>query len=271
MQLDRQHIVIRERSFSEVLDLALRVLRVHGGPLCLALAAGIVPAMLLNAWLLSGVLEPEPDAGDVAGYLWWMFLLVMWECPLATALATLYLGQAMFSRRPEAAKVAKDFGKSLPQLLWYQVLLRGLLLPWMVTWILPYAVWPYLNEVILLERNPWRRRRKDGMTSGRRSRVLHAQSMGDLFVRWLGSVACGGMLVLSIWASLYCLGTLLLGEREPGAPVYTVYYPLALWIMMAIFTVVRFLGYTDLRIRREGWEVELAMRAEGDRLMRQWT
>jgi hypothetical protein len=28
-------------------------------------------------------------------------------------------------------------------------------------------------------------------------------------------------------------------------------------------TVVRFLAYLDLRIRREGWEAELMMRAEG--------
>jgi hypothetical protein len=34
------------------------------------------------------------------------------------------------------------------------------------------------------------------------------------------------------------------------------------------FAVVRFLAYVDLRIRREGWEVELVMRAERDRLMR---
>ena len=44
-------------------------------------------------------------------------------------------------------------------------------------------------------------------------------------------------------------------------------YPATLWMVAAYFTVVRFLGYLDLRIRREGWEVELLMRAELDR----WT
>ena len=47
------------------------------------------------------------------------------------------------------------------------------------------------------------------------------------------------------------------------------YYPLALWLVLGFFAVVRFLGYLDLRIRREGWEVELMMRAEGARLERQ--
>jgi hypothetical protein len=37
------------------------------------------------------------------------------------------------------------------------------------------------------------------------------------------------------------------------------------------FTVARFLGYLDLRIRNEGWEVELMMRAEATRMSRQLT
>jgi hypothetical protein len=45
--------------------------------------------------------------------------------------------------------------------------------------------------------------------------------------------------------------------------------PLAMWIVAGYFCVVRFLSYLDLRIRREGWEVELRMRAEAARLTRQ--
>ncbi len=52
---------------------------------------------------------------------------------------------------------------------------------------------------------------------------------------------------------------------------YTIFYPLALWLTVSYFTVVRFLGYLDLRIRREGWEVELMMRAEQMRLTREMT
>ena len=45
---------------------------------------------------------------------------------------------------------------------------------------------------------------------------------------------------------------------------------MSLWIVVGFFTVTRFLSYLDLRIRREGWEVELLMRAERDRLIRSW-
>ena len=53
-------------------------------------------------------------------------------------------------------------------------------------------------------------------------------------------------------------------SRSPRSPIAT----LAIWIVVGYFSVVRFLSYLDLRIRREGWEVELRMRAEGARLTR---
>ena len=51
-------------------------------------------------------------------------------------------------------------------------------------------------------------------------------------------------------------------------PFYTCLYPVAIWLVVAYFAVVRFLAYLDLRIRSEGWEVELLMRAELDRSTR---
>jgi hypothetical protein len=48
-----------------------------------------------------------------------------------------------------------------------------------------------------------------------------------------------------------------------------VLYPACLWLVVAFLAVVRFLSYLDLRIRHEGWEVELLMRAESLRLTMQ--
>ena len=76
-------------------------------------------------------------------------------------------------------------------------------------------------------------------------------------------------LFFSAWFSIWFLGGLLADDWQLGEIVYTLYYPLALWLVMGFFAVVRFLGYLDLRIRREGWEVELMMRAEGAQLERQ--
>ena len=66
-------------------------------------------------------------------------------------------------------------------------------------------------------------------------------------------------------------GSLLLGH-EPWRPETLRYsLPVAMWLVFAFFAVVRFLAYLDLRIRREGWEVELMMRAEHTRLIGQLT
>jgi hypothetical protein len=42
--------------------------------------------------------------------------------------------------------------------------------------------------------------------------------------------------------------------------------PITLWTVVAFMGVARFLSYLDLRIRQEGWEVELLVRAEAARL-----
>jgi hypothetical protein len=231
----------------------------------------VAPAMLLNGWLLAGMAEPAFDEKAPFAYLWWMLLLVLFEMPLATAFATLYLGEAVFQERPRMRNLVGGFFRALPQLFLFQVLLRAVMIPLVVTWFVPFSVWPYLNEVILLERNPLRPRRRGQMTTFRRSMALHGGSIGDLFARWLGSVGFGGLLFASFWLTMQGLAGVLVSEWKWEGLTYTLYYPLALWMTVGYFTVARFLGYLDLRIRNEGWEVELMMRAEAARMSRQLT
>jgi hypothetical protein len=250
LQLDNNRIAIRERSYVDILDTALRVCRVYAWPLLLALAVGILPMMLLNAWLLAGIANLDLEFGFAAEYLFYLLLLVALETPLATAPATLYLGEALFSDRPDTRAIARAFLEALPKLLLYQLLLR--------IW---YLRWSYLNELILLEHNP----RKS------RGRALHEGPEHDVVARWFGLAIVGGALLGSLWFSIYLIRVPLLGlwEGDFDRPMYTLYFPLALWIVVGFFTVVRLLSYLDLRIRREGWEVELVMRAERKRLERQ--
>ena len=46
----------------------------------------------------------------------------------------------------------------------------------------------------------------------------------------------------------------------------TVVWSGSLWVVVGYMTVVRFLNYLDVRIRQEGWEVELLIRAEAQKL-----
>jgi hypothetical protein len=141
----------------------------------------------------------------------------------------------------------------------------------LIVWSVFFAVWPYLGEVILLERNPIRRKHLGQMTTNRRRRLLHSGYAGELFTRWMGALAIGSLLFLSFWSSFWLAGGMLLNEWVWFGTPYTFCLPLAIWLVVGYFSVVRFLGYLDLRIRREGWEVELMMRAEQARLTRQLT
>lgn len=279
MQFDKTlRIAVRERQYVDLLDLALCVIRAYPGPLLGALAAGIVPMMLLNGWLLAGFVQWDFEFGFPAQYMFYMAVLIFVETPLATAPATLYLGKAVFDERPKAGEIAREFRQSLAQLLVYQVLLR----PWHVRR-------PYLNEVILLDRNPMRRKMPHGESTLNRSRVLHEGEEGDLFARGFAVAVVGGLLFTAIWLSIFHFRGVMLGlwsflgflmalealvtgqlDWEFLRPMFTFYYPLAIWTVVAYFTVVRFLSYLDLRIRREGWEVELGIRAERARLERKW-
>ncbi|MBI3469550.1 MAG: hypothetical protein HY000_41645 [Planctomycetes bacterium] len=277
MQLDRTRIAIRERTFLDVLDLALRVIWGYWGPLAIASAAGAAPMILLNHWLLADVVEWHEEYGldpdfwsSAVAYVMLQGILIYLEMPVATAPATLFLGQAMFLEKPSGWQIARDLFRSLPQLLLCQVLLRGLFVFLFITMIIPFAAWPYLNEIILLERNRLFRRSPSGTTTFRRSSNLHSSSTGDLFGRWLASLTIGLPLAGALFGSVAAIRAILIGVWRPDL-ILQIDFPVAAWTVVSFFTVVRFLSYLDLRIRNEGWEVELTMRAEAARLARQWT
>lgn len=277
MQFDKTRIAIRERSFLDIMDLALQVIRKHAWPLTIALAAGIVPFAVLNGWLFNNWIQDMLDidltydtgqfAGSLFGYLCLLLLLIIVEIPLATSFATLYLGNVLFEQSTSPRKIGMDFLRSLPQLLLFQVLLRSLTVPLVVTLFIPFAFWPYLNEVILLERNPLRRR-GGGLSTFSRSSNLHSAGGGDLFARWLASLGFGSLWILVLALAIWEMRTQLTGVMGLDWTSYIVYLQLVIWFVVGYFTVVRFLSYLDLRIRTEGWEVELRLRAEAARLAR---
>ena len=150
-----------------------------------------------------------------------------------------------------------------------QLFLRMLFMLLFVTAIIPFVAWPYLNEIILLERNRLFRRSPSSTTTFRRSSYLHSNSTGDLFGRWLTSLAIGIPLAAALFASVAFIRAVLIGSWHPEL-ILLIDFPIAAWAVVSFFTIVRFLSYLDLRIRNEGWEVELTMRAEAARLTRQW-
>ena len=279
MQFDNTRIAIRERDLLDVLDLSLHVIRRYALPWLVTSVIGAAPLAILNWWLLRAAWRGSGEQN------WWLYggmmiVLVGWELPLAAALTTRFFGHAVFMDRPPAKQIVRDLRDSVPQLLLYQVLLRGLaFLPalflgelwwiWAVVfWWMPFVFFPYLNEVILLERNPLLRKR-GRMTTWQRSQALHAGSRGNQFGRWLMALMFATLMTIGMSLTIWYLDGFLTHHRNFGDAFFLIDIPAALWLVAGFFAVARYLSYLDMRIRREGWEVELQVRAEGERLARQ--
>jgi hypothetical protein len=251
MTYDRTLIVIRERSFLELLDLAMVVVRDRPLEIGLSAVAGIAPAAALNIWLLS---DPEfPRAV-------WLVLLIM-EVPWVTAPLTLVLGDLMFGVRPRIAGVSRRLAVSLPTLFFTQFLVRALLLVTIFGYLFVPSQFAFLDEVVLLERlGPFR--------ALARSRAISRGYEGELFMRWLGQVAFGVTFALCFRMVTETVGSVLAGGEltwdRPGlADLSGVVFQIGVWLAIAYFGVVRFLSYIDRRIRLEGWEIELRLKGVG--------
>jgi hypothetical protein len=294
VRLDQTRIAIRERGQLEILDLALKVAATNARPLLIASGIGILPIMFLNWWLIGWMPAEGDETGAASRYLWNMAQLVFIEAPLASVPATLFLGQAMFLRSPRARDIAVELRNLLPRMIWCQVLLRGIALAWLLVatievdneptanefFFLPLlscyvivlrALRPFVNEIVLLERNPMRRTSEGVITVRRRSAALHKLTAGDLMARWFGSAAVAIAGTLSVTFTIWFFWGTVWFDWTWGPLMLHVFIPLAMWLVACYFSVVRFLSYLDLRIRREGWEVELTLRAAAERLTQQTT
>ncbi len=298
MQLDKTRIVIRERSAIEIVDLALQVLRSHGGALLKPAIVGILPLLVLNYVLIGRMAIPATEQlapidyiGRNFRYVFGMGLLVFLQAPLATGLMTVYLGMLMFMPNTTLRDVLRDFRSTWAPFVW-TIGIRRLALPASFLFLLvtveeyhPAELsvtvaallaavlrsWrPYLPEIVLLEKIPLRSAGPGSISVGKRSARLHsgaAGAGGELFPRWIGACLIHGLLLYVAMGTLVFLQGVLWDSWQLATPwMLYVAYPAVLW-MLAIFSAVcRYLNYLDARIRNEGWEVYLLLRAEGERL-----
>jgi hypothetical protein len=303
VQLDNTRITIRERSLLETLDLSFRLLREFWKPWLICALIAIIPLGLLNALLLNwlaleidydeyNILDPETWSGDIFPfrYFWTMAVFIYVEAQLASIFVVAYLGPAVFMENPRIKQVVLETLKQTPTIILCQLLLRGVLPMWLLIltfdryepnyWVevglilflmLPILTGirvfrPFINEIVLLEKNPLRAKNPQVITVGKRSSLLHSPHNPDLFVRWLGTVLATLILIWILGVTSFLLQGVMFGSFYLNAVLVYVWYPALLWTVVGLISVVRFLDYLDLRIRHEGWEVELLMKAEALRL-----
>ncbi|MCA9197622.1 MAG: hypothetical protein KDA87_08800 [Planctomycetales bacterium] len=283
MQLDRTRIYIRERSLPEQLDLAFRVSLEYLPNLLFFSAVVIAPLMVLNAVLLNWCLVDEFAAATISQYLALLITLMVLELPFATIPITVFLGRIMFRQPTDWKTVFGESAKYLLRFAWSQLLVRGIglgiflllairpdaansetitfLVFTMLYVLFARMLRPFVNEIIFLERNPIRSGKAPVITVRRRSISLHRPSTPDMIARFIMVSAACVILSLALILTCWFMQAMTTNNWRVDRSLVMFFVPLSVWIVAVQATVIRFVGYLDLRIRREGWEVELKVRA----------
>ncbi len=291
MQFDKTTIAVRQRGMLDTLDLSLHVLRTYAAPLAATMLLGVVPLMFVNYLLLGWLADPLAEETPFPWrFVYHLALQIYLQAPLAGVFATAYLGQAVFLAEPRLGDVIREVVRLLPRIAWCHLLVRGVAAGWLLVLTirgeteydpavegllllslvgyasLVRALRPFITEVVLLERNPLVSRDKRVKSVGSRSSELHRTRVGEWISRWMCACVLGTLLVLSTYGTVCFVSGVVRQDWSQGPLLVQVLLPLAMWTVACYFTVFRFLTYLDARIRQEGWEVELQLRAEASRM-----
>lgn len=299
MQLDRTEIAIRARSALELFDLSLQVLKRHALPIAVSSAILGWPLLLLDSWatawmlgedaLLAAELLDEP-----LGTMRWrhaahIVALFVMQFPLITLPTSIYLGHQIFfepiSLRNLLARLWSIAGRCLLVLGIVRLALIGLLVEplidrnaefsltefWFIFMIpavglLVRATRPFAPEILGLELCPLKSKRPDEIAYRVRSSGLHRYLASEHLYRFMATTLFATLLFGSVIAAqMFAIGA------STGTWVWNYWFdyfglPLSLWCVGLLIAVFRFLAYLDSRIRLEGWEIELRLKAEAIRL-----
>ena len=299
MQLDKTEIVIRQRSALELLDLSLRVLRRHGLKIAAACALFGVPLLIADGWLSAWMFGedavmaaedlPEPQAYLRSRHAVHLFVLFLFQFPLISLPATIFLGDQVFYESPTIKQLLSKLAGIWLQTLWVLGICRlglvslGLalvvnrntifdpaaetfLLIGLALSLLVRAVWPFAPEILGLERCLIRPTRESPISYSVRRSGLHQSVSSDHVGRFLLCALAAAALAATLYGTLLMAIAALVGNID-SIWFDRVLIPLVLWLVGLFVVVFRFLSYLDSRIRLEGWELELRLRAEGQRVI----
>lgn len=257
--LSRHSIVIRKRTLVELADLALRLSR-NEFPTLFALFVPFAATALLINWFLLGNIENWSISYElsqfsvVLSYLSLSLVLMWFEMAFVSSLMTAYLGLYAFSggERVQKREALAIWFERFPQVFVYLILLRPL-----------YMFHPFLSAVILLERTPYRAKSKETLTTKRRSVLLHRDQFGETVAFGICVLVVTSFLSLGIFILAYYCLEMFVGTSDEFLNLYFyLLIPGIIWCIMLPVCLMQFLRYLDLRIEREGWDVELAFRIE---------
>jgi putative flippase GtrA len=248
-------VAFRDRSVSDVLDLALRFLVVHGRVYGKVALGSIVPLALIS--LLAGW-----RLGWAMGWLVAIPLAIVAEIPF-----TVLASRLVFQDEVHARDVLKAALSDGPRVAFVRALGAALVAVGLTALFVPgmwlATIFLFLGEVMLLERASVTQAfsRAQRVASSAASEVLVATLV-------LALVPIGGVLLADI-AGRAVLGELL--QFRPPQPLWTeggsALATLGLFAQVPYLATARFFLYLNVRTRAEGWDIQtrfaaIATRAE---------
>ncbi|WP_394836191.1 hypothetical protein LVJ94_04695 [Pendulispora rubella] len=237
-------VVLRQRQFIDVVDLAVRFVALHGKPYAWLSLMVVLPSFLVTWAIGQGV--------DWA----WAWVAVLGLLPLAGAPFTVLASRLMFTEQVRLREVLLVTLHSLPRLVLARILQTLAVGAALVVLVLP-AIWAqalllFLPEVILLEQSAF----FSAVT--RAGRIAHAQVGNVALAVILLALFVGGTPFLADAAGRMVLDNLL--EVRPPDPLTvaggSALSLFGLWAALPFVTTIRFLFYIDLRTRTEGWDIQ---------------
>ncbi|MFM7844461.1 MAG: hypothetical protein ACKOBW_17930 [Planctomycetota bacterium] len=297
MHFDRTRIEIRERTLAEIIDLALLIVRQSGGRILLAMLPLTLVMAAFNHFLIGWMASweyyhYESDFIPVR-YVVNMSLLIFLEVPFVSVVPTLYLGQYVFHDHPSLRRAWRELPGLLVPVLINLVVWRGpaiavlllwnaesdanysagefFLLMWCGLQFLLRTSRPYLPEIVLLERHPLRGKKANQVTVGKRNQLFHRFGHSNTFSRSIGAALIAVLLACAMAHGALFMNGVFLGNWRWSSTLVNVAFPAAVWLAAAFVIVIRFLNYLDVRIRDEGWEIDLRLRSEANRLIQRMT
>jgi hypothetical protein len=272
MKIDQARLAIEPRSVDACIDLATLFYRTHAiRILGLTLVFG-GPVTLVAYWLTA-----ETDTGWL-----WSGALFFFLSPFLGAALVAGAGHWVFGDPFTITGALKVFFKPIWSLLYTLVLTRvAIAITLFLCWGLPSIPlatrYGYLPEVILLEQ-------LGGSRIGKRHGELVRHAFWDAMIRYTAIACFAAAASLSVFTLIDIGSGILLGFPILIGRASSVFYieeisnlllydPLVvatvsatLWLVYPLARLAWFFCYLDARIRKEGWDVELAFRIEARRL-----
>jgi len=272
MRIEAATIAIEPRSVGACLDLAVLFYRRHAREIL-----KLTLVLALPSTILSFLIADRSEDG-----LFWSAVIFFSLCPFLGAALVAGAGRGVFGEPFEARSALRALAARLGGLLSAILISRLIivlcgLLCLGIPGILPAVYYGFLPELLLLED-------LKGSRARRRLSDLMRHTFVDLTARQVSLLGFMGVTVLSLFtlldqASGALLGLPILFGRASASffwqeistllfydPWVVAVLSATCWLAYPLARLAWFFCYLDVRIRKEGWDVELDFRIEAERL-----